>query len=40
MTLQIVATKPRDRRQFRWLCTLARSPRETGIQGKEEWVLC
>lgn len=40
MTSQIVAMKPGNRRQFRWFCALAQSPRETGIRGKEEWVSC
>lgn len=38
MTLQIVHPKPWSRCRFRLFCALTRSPNETGIQGKEEWV--
>lgn len=38
MTLQIVNMKPGNRRQFRLFFALAHSPKETGIEEKEEWV--
>ena len=40
MTLQIVDPQPGRRLQFRLGFALTRSPKETGIRGKEEWVSC
>lgn len=38
MTLQIASMKAGIRRQFWLFFALTHSPKETGIEGKEEWV--